>query len=534
MAEYSLVPPRAFVRNCRRHRKALKVIDSLGTQLTGGRLLLGALVLRRLLVRRLLAADEQYVGILLPPSAGAVLLNAALPLAGRIAVNLNYTLTAHEINYCIQQCGIRHVITSRRMMDKLGLQIDATLVYAEDLRRQIRWTDKLAALLQARLLPLSMLERRLGLDRLRPDDVLTVIFTSGTTSLPKGVQLTHANIASNVHAMNEVCRLDENDALMCVLPFFHSLGYTATLWSVLMLPPRGIYHTSPLEAKQIGQLCYDHAATILIGTPTFLRNYLKRVPAEHFAKLDLVIAGAEKLPCDLCDAFEQKYGVRPVEGYGTTELSPLVSVNIPANRSPSGVAAVREGSVGRPIPGVEVRIVDPETWADLPVGQDGMLLVRGPNVMKGYLHQPEKTAEVLRDGWYVTGDIAHVDEEGYIFITGRLSRFSKIGGEMVPHLKVEEALQQILNPGADELVAAVTSVNDPRRGERLVVVHAPIDHSPEEICRALKEAGLPNLYLPSPDSFIQVDAIPVLGSGKLDLRRLKQVAEQHFGEAAKK
>ena len=292
---------------------------------------------------------------------------------------------------------------------------------------------------------------------------------------------------------------------------------------------RVVYHFTPLDAKQIGQLARARKATILLATPTFLRSYLKRCEPEDLESLEVVVAGAEKLPIPLCDAFEQKFGVRPVEGYGTTELSPLVSVNVPPSRSQSPEVDCKEGSVGRPVPGVSVKVVDPETFEPLPVGTPGMLLVKGPNVMKGYLDQPEETAKVIRDGWYITGDIAKLDADGFIYITGRLSRFSKIGGEMVPHLRIEEALHDILgDEQTAKSCAVVTAVPDERKGERLVVVHTKLDVTPEEICKRLQAAGLPNLWIPSADSFLEVDEIPVLGSGKIDLKAVADLAKSRF------
>jgi acyl-[acyl-carrier-protein]-phospholipid O-acyltransferase/long-chain-fatty-acid--[acyl-carrier-protein] ligase len=488
---------------------------------------------RRLLLREILRPEEKYVGIIVPPSVGGVIVNAVMPLMGKIGVNLNYTLSKAEIDHCIRECGIRHVLTTRKVMEKLSerfhLQLDnVEIVYLDDLREKLRFTDKLAGLWAARLLPRRVLERRLGIDRLRPDDVLTVIFTSGSTAMPKGVMLTHRNVGSNVAGIDELIKLRNNDVVAGTLPLFHSLGYTTTLWIPLMMGVTGAYHFSPLDYQIVGKLCRHAKATILISTPTFLRGYLKRCQPEDFVTLDVVVAGAEKLPTALCDAFEKKFGVRPVEGYGTTELSPLVSCNIPPDRRSGDENRLREGSVGRTIPGVEAKVVDPETGADLPPDHDGMLLVRGPNVMKGYLNHPEKTADVIRRGWYITGDIARIDTDGFIFITGRESRFSKIGGEMVPHLKVEEEIQRILGKD-DEIKAAVTAVPDEAKGERLVVLHVALEKDPEQIRKELLAAGLPNLFVPARDSFCQVDEIPVLGSGKLDLKAVKRLALERFG-----
>lgn len=526
-----LIPPRVFLRNCRKNSKSPKLADSMGEELTGRDVLLRTFILRRLLLREVLEPGEKYVGILIPPSCGGAIVNAAIPLTGRIGVNLNYTLTEKEMLHCINECGIRHVLTTRRVVEKLDVKLD-NLVFLDDLRPKITTADKIAAALQAVALPIPILERMFGLHKLKPDDVLTVIFTSGSTNLPKGVMLTHRNIGSNVGAVNKVVRLRDDDVLLGTLPFFHSFGYTVTLWTALMLSPRGVYHFSPLDAKIVGRMCERFKVTLLISTPTFLRGYLKRCKPEDLATVEVVVAGAEKLPKQLCDAFEQTFGVRPVEGYGTTELSPLVSVNIPPDRAPEGAGVtIKEGSVGRPVPGVRARVVNLETGEVLGPDQEGMLQISGPNVMLGYLNHPEKTAEVIRDGWYTTGDVARIDADGFIYITGRESRFSKIGGEMVPHLKVEEELHRLLTEDEDQVCVAVTAVPDERKGERLVVFHLPTDKSPHELCRKLAEAGLPNLFIPSPDSFREVQEIPVLGSGKLDLKRLRALALEEFGQA---
>lgn len=530
--EQHMVLPRLFIRQCRAARRRSKVVDSMKVEMTGGSLLMRSLIFRRLLLREVMAEDESHVGLLLPPSSAAVLANAALALSRRVAVNLNYTVSSEILNYCIEECGIRHVLTSRRVMDKLKLSVDCPLVYLEDLREKARVVDKLVGAFQSLLMSAPMLDRHLGLDEVSDDDVLTVIFTSGSTGRPKGVMLTHRNVGSNVEAIDQAVRLDEGDSLAAFLPFFHSFGYTTAMWTVLSLPLRGIFHFSPLEARQIGELCRQHDATIMFTTPTFLRSYLKRCDPEDFRALEVVVAGAEKLPAELSDAFEAKFGVRPYEGYGTTELSPLVSVNIPPGRGrTSGRIDLREGSIGLPVPGVTARIVHLDTGEELQAGQEGMLQVKGPNVMKGYLHLEELTDEVIRDGWYETGDIGHIDEDGFIFITGRQSRFSKIGGEMVPHVGIEQAIGQVIAGDEEELRAAVSAVPDERKGERLIVLYTELGKTPDQVCQAMSEAGLPNIWIPSPDSFYQVEEIPVLGTGKLDLKGLKDMALERCGSS---
>jgi acyl-[acyl-carrier-protein]-phospholipid O-acyltransferase/long-chain-fatty-acid--[acyl-carrier-protein] ligase len=270
------------------------------------------------------------------------------------------------------------------------------------------------------------------------------------------------------------------------------------------------------------------SATLLLATPTFLRTYLRRCDPEELSSLEVVVAGAEKLPIPLCDAFEKKFGIRPVEGYGTTELSPLVSVNVPPSRSKSATIDMKEGSVGRPVPSVSAMIVHPETREAMPLDTPGMLLIKGPNVMKGYLGQPEETAKVMHNGWYITGDIAFIDTDGFIHITGRLSRFAKIGGEMVPLIRIEEAIQKTLGLDESQLCIVVTSVPDEKKGERIIVVHTPLTMSPKEICEQLSKIGVPNLWIPSADSFLEVETIPILGSGKTDLKAVSDLAKSHF------
>lgn len=528
------VLPRIFLRTCRKSLFRSKVADSSGQDLTGGQLLMRTLILKRLLQRKFLAPDENMVGVLLPPSVAGVLVNGALTLSRRIPVNLNYTASAAIIQSCIAQCGIRHVITSRKLIDKLKLDLKTEYIFAEDLKEQISLGDKLSGLLLGYGLPAFVTERLFGLQHVKQDDLLTVIFTSGSTGDPKGVMLSHYNVASNITAIDQLFQLSRSDVFLGVLPFFHSMGFTATMWSVLTLPPKGVYHFNPLDARQIGTLCQEHKVTILIATPTFMRTYLKRCDPEHFQYLDLAVVGAEKMPIELAQAFQDKFKVRPIEGYGTTELSPLAAVNVPDHRSTLTVQmGTKEGTVGRPIPGTSAKVVDPDTWQDLGLDTAGLLLIRGPNVMQGYLNRQELTSQVVREGWYVTGDIAKLDADGFIRITDRQSRFSKIGGEMVPHIQVEEAITKILQrddvEGAEpELRAVVTSIPCDKKGERLIVVHKPLSKPLDELYRDLSSSGLPNLWVPSRDSFLEVEEIPVLGTGKIDLRGLKELALRKF------
>lgn len=516
-----------IIRVWRKRWKSLQAADSLGQQASGRSMLMKVFALRRVLRREVLAPDEEYVGVLLPPSVGGVAVNVALAIDRRVTANLNYTVSSDVVNHCIKEVGVRHVLSTEKFISKTGLEVDAEMVMLDSLRDKVSIVDKAVAFIQAYLIPAFLLDAVLGLNKIQADDLLTVIFTSGSTGMPKGVLLSNANISHNVDAIDRAVRLNNRDTVLGILPFFHSFGYSVTLWAVQTLGPCGVYHFNPLDAKQVGKLSEKYGVTVLLGTPTFLRGYLRRIKPEQFSKLDVAVVGAEKMPADLFEAFEEKFGVRPVEGYGATELSPLVSVNIPPSRSPAKFQRDRvEGSVGRPLPGVSARVVTPDTDDELDANEDGMLLISGPNVMKGYANRDDLTRDTIHDGWYVTGDIAHIDQEGFIHITGRLSRFSKIGGEMVPHVRIEEELGRLFREGEDDeqIRVCVTAVPDAKKGERLIVLHLNTEKDISEIRKALSDAGLPNLFIPSQDSFLEIDEIPMLGTGKLDLKGAKQMA----------
>lgn len=526
-----LIPARRFIRHCKSSRSGIKVTDSTNVTLTAGKMLMAALALRRVLHREVFTKGEKQVGVLLPPSVGGSLANMALALDRRVAVNLNYTLSEDVIQNCIDKAEIKHILTSRKFLEKKPYAIEgAEFVFLEDIKKKITLQDKLSAALGCLLTPAWLLERQLGLHRLDPNENLTIIFTSGSTGEPKGVMLSHANIGSNVEAVDQLLNLKKEDGLLAVLPFFHSFGYMACLWLPMCYRVRGIYHFNPLDAKVVGKLCQDHSATIMMATPTFLKMYLRRCEKEEFSTLDLIVVGAEKLPVDLANEFHAKFGVLPTEGYGTTELSPVAAVNVPDYRAPHMTQiGTKLGTVGRPLPGVTAKVVDPETFENRGIETEGLLLIKGPNVMRGYLDDPEKTNEVIRDGWYNTGDFAMLDRDGFVTITGRQSRFSKIAGEMVPHIRIEMELLKICEPPEQEEVAVtlvVTAVPDEMRGERLIVLYTKLCKPIDQIIHELAATGLPKLWLPAGDSFLQVDSIPILGTGKLDLKAVKELAHQ--------
>jgi len=331
-----------------------------------------------------------------------------------------------------------------------------------------------------------------------------------------------------VDQIAQIFMLDAKDRILGVLPFFHSFGFTVTLCLPAAVGMGVVYHPSPLDSRAIGALVSKYEVTFLLATPTFLQMYTRRCSPEDFGSLQYVVAGAEKLPDRISQAFEDQFGLRPLEGYGCTECAPVVSVNRRDFRAASfRQVGAKRGSIGHPLPGITVKIVDVETNQPSAFGQPGLLFVRGPNVMQGYLGRPEKTAEVLKDGWYNTGDIAVLDEEGFIRITDRLSRFSKIGGEMVPHIRVEDKLHEIA--GSTEQTFAVTGIPDEKKGERLFVLYTLPDDKLKDCLEKLAGSDLPALWKPRPDQFARVEALPYLGTGKLDLRKIKEVAQSLVG-----
>ncbi|MGA2605216.1 MAG: acyl-[ACP]--phospholipid O-acyltransferase [Verrucomicrobiia bacterium] len=525
---------RTFVRKARHHPRRFFMADGRVPKLRFGSALTRTIFLARRL--RPVWAGQEMVGILLPPSVAGALVNYTALVMGKVPVNLNYTADDEVIASCARQCGLQTVVTSKAFLDKIKVSVPGNTILLEELVEKPGFNERLTAFLMTWLLPADWLERILGRSRsgataakpeLGPPDPLdrlaTVIFSSGSTGDPKGVMLTHYNIISNAEQLGQTFAFGGRDRILGILPFFHSFGFTGTLIVPAVLGIGVVYHVSPLDAKAIGALVGQYRVTFLLATPTFLQMYIRGCEPEDFGSLQFVMTGAEKLPDRIAQSFEDKFGIRPLEGYGLTECSPAVTVNTRDFRA-AGFRQVgaKRGKIGHPLPGVSVRVVDPDTFQPLPVGQAGLLLVRGPNVMKGYLGNPEKTAEVLRDGWYVTGDIAALDEDGFLTIIDRLTRFSKIGGEMIPHIKVEDKLHELA--GVTEQCFAVTGVPDEKKGERLVVLHTFSDAKLAPVLESLAASDLPNLWKPRADQFFRIETLPYLGTGKLDLRMLREMA----------
>jgi len=508
-----------FMETAKRRWFAFCMADSTGQELTYGKALIGSLLLGRWLRKH--RPEDAMVGLLLPASVAGALVNIAALFAGKIPVNLNFTAGREALTAAIQQCGIRTICTSRAFLAKADVGEREGMVFLEDVMKQFSRLQKMRTALFAFFTPTPLLQRFHNRRKQTPTVLATVMFSSGSTGVPKGVMLSHHNVLSNLEAIRQVFVTTKKDCLMGVLPFFHAFGFTGTLWLPVIAGWRVVYHVNPLDAKTIGEMVFTHQATILISTPTFYSAYVRKCSAEEFRSLRYAITGAEKLRPTLAQEFKEKYGLELLEGYGCTEMSPVISVNAPdVECTEPHQIGFKPGTVGHPVPGVVAKVVDRDAGAPLAYGQEGLLLVKGPNLMLGYLGQPEKTVEVLRDGWYVTGDIATIDEDGFIRITDRLARFSKVGGEMVPHLRIEEALGQILGDAS----YVVTGVPDEQRGELLVILHSHPELTADLLWRRLCQTDLPRLWIPKREHIYFLPSIPTLGSGKVDLRAAHHTA----------
>ncbi len=514
---------RALMRSVRRAPWRPCLLDGQGKRLSRLQALAGAIVL----ARRLRAAwnGQPNVGILLPPSIAGALTAIAASLSGRAAVPRNYTVGQAAFESAIRQAGLRSIVTSHAFLQRIKVVMPAgvAVIALEDvMATAVGRGERLAAAARALLWPRGLLERACGaVRRVARDDVAAILFSSGSTGEPKGVVLTHTNVHANCDGVAQVIPLDHHDRLLGVLPLFHSFGNMA-LWYAVHQGASIVFHPNPLDAAAVGDIVAAHRATILLATPTFLQLYLRRCEPGQFGSLRLVLTGAERLTDELADTFADRFGIRPVQGYGCTECSPVVAVCSPGYRAPGFYqAGTRRGSVGRPLPGVTVRIVDPETKVPLPLGEAGLVLVRGANVMRGYLGRDDLTAAAMHDGCYITGDIGRLDDDGFLFVTDRLSRFSKIGGEMVPHGVVEEHLQACSE--RVERVFVVCGVPDERKGERLLVLTTLAADRIAAVLAKMGTRGLPPLFVPRAEQFVAVDALPVLGTGKVDLRKAKDL-----------
>jgi acyl-[acyl-carrier-protein]-phospholipid O-acyltransferase/long-chain-fatty-acid--[acyl-carrier-protein] ligase len=495
-----------FVRIAKKFAGKTAFIDrTTGKRFTYGKALTASLIL----AKKFRKYDKGYIGIMLPTSAGCAFAVIAALMSGRVPVMVNYSTGAGKnVSYAQGKCGFKTVITSRVFLEKIGCAAVEGMVFLEDVMGGLTLKEKVSGALKAKLPAPLILGRIHGG---RENDDLVILFTSGSEKDPKAVQITHRNVASNIESFGAVAGLTKDDSLLALLPFFHVMGLTVNLWTPLYFGMTSITYSNPLDMKSVCTIASEEKPTILVATPSFMWGYLRKSEPGDFASLRLAVCGADKCPEALREEFLRKHGIMLYEGYGATETSPVISVNMPENNKP--------GSVGKVLPGVSVRIEDYETGEDCQPGVTGRIMVQGDLVMKGYFDDFEETSMRIRHGWYDTGDMGFLDADGYLWHAGRLKRFVKVGGEMVSLVAVENVLEKFLPEGAACCVVEIPNV---LKGAKVIaVVTQALDER-----RVLKQmsAHLPNIALPR--QFLTVEELPKMASGKIDFRTVTTMVHE--------
>ncbi len=521
----------SFLRTAKAQRKKMIVMDAT-TELSYERLLTASLVFAKRLQPSM--QGQQNIGLLLPTSAGATIANLAVLINGKTVVNLNYTAAPKVVELCMEQADIKIILTSKRFLQKLGergvdmtpLQDHAKFIYLEDVKAEIPKITLLLGLLKAKLLPVAIL-KAFYFHKTKLEDTAAILFSSGSEGVPKGVKLSHANIMVNIKQVISVLNPADDEVVLNSLPIFHAFGLTVTTFMPLMEGMPMVCQPDPTDAKTIGSLVARYQVTILIGTSTFFRIYTRsrKLHPLMFQSLRFVVAGAERLNPDVRNAFKEKFGKDMQEGYGATETAPVAFCNIPdILLSYSGIVQVgnKIGTVGLPIPGTTVKIVEPDSLEELAIGEAGLILIGGPQIMLGYLNDLEKTAAAIveKDGirWYKTGDKGKIDADGYLTILDRYSRFAKLGGEMISLSAIEVQIAEVINDEEVEILAV--AIPDSSKGEQVVLLVAGEIDLAELKSKVLKSSINPLML---PKQYLAVEAIPKLGTGKADFSGAKKL-----------
>lgn len=523
--------PYALLLGLKKHGKTRKIHDGADdTSLTYDKVLAASLALSSLIQAE---TENTRVGIILPPGKAGLIANLAVLFAGKVPVNLNFTASKEAIESAMTQAQLDRFITGSAFIKKVPSfpwPHDSQLILLEKTlptlkKSMIRWG------ILSKILPSTLLAKIIGISQYGGDEEAVLLFTSGSSGEPKGVPLSHRNLLANVTQFGSSINLSNSASILGCLPLFHSFGSTVTLWFPIIQGLNLITFPSPLDTKRLASLVEEHNVELLLSTPTFLRGFMKRVKPEQLASVNTCITGAEKLPHSVAQAFHDKFGILPLEGYGLTEASPATNLNTPDQKNHSKgvkISSNFSGSVGRPLNGIAVKMTDVETDKEIPLNQTGIVWLKGANIFKGYLNNPEKTKEVIQNNWFKTGDVGKVDSNGFLFIEGRISRFSKIAGEMVPHEGVEEAINKALDLSQEEERRfAIVSIPDKQKGEALAMLSTLHTEHLDQECIALKyslmDAGIPSLWCPK--KIIYIDKIPVLASGKLDIKTCEMAAQ---------
>ncbi len=492
------------------HAAKMAIIDkSTGKNINYSTALIGALILSSKLEKY----DKGFIGIMIPTSAGCALATVGALMSGRTPVMINYSTGAESnAKYAQKKCRFKTIITSKALLEKINCPFIDGMVMIEDIMAGVTTGDKLKAALKSKL-PVNLLLR--CVHKGNEDDTCVMLFTSGSEKDPKAVPLSHRNISSNIKSFGDYVGITGSDVLLANLVFYHVFGLTVNLWVPLYYGMTMITYANPLDFQTISRIARDEKPTIMVATPSFYWGYLNKSEPGDFSSLRLMVAGADKCPDALRDGYMKKHGVTLLEGYGATETSPVIAVNKPEFNRP--------GSTGKVIPGLKVKIENFETGEECKTGETGKILVKGDSVMKGYFEDPELTAEVLNDGWYNTGDMGYLDEDGYLWHAGRFKRFAKVGGEMISLVRVENILEKYLHEGVS---CCIVEIADEKKGSYIV---ATVSHevNKTEILRKMMN-DLPGIALPR--QFIVINPLPMMSSGKIDFRTVTKMVNKIMSE----
>jgi acyl-[acyl-carrier-protein]-phospholipid O-acyltransferase/long-chain-fatty-acid--[acyl-carrier-protein] ligase len=502
-----------FIKVAKRQGEKLAFIDrAADKEVTYTKALIASLLLRSEFKKY----EKGFLGVMIPTSAGCGLTILGTLMSGRTPVMINYsTGAADNCRYAQEKCDFKTIITSKALLKKIDCPHVDGMVYIEDIMAGLGTLKKIKA---AAISKLSVAVIQNLVAHGKEDDDAVILFTSGSEKDPKAVELTHRNISSNVESLSKRYNLNENDSFLANLPYFHVFGLTGNLWAPLYHGMTAIAYANPLDYKKVCEIIRDDKPTLMVGTPSFFWGYLRKSEPGDFNSLRLALCGADKCPDSLREGFMAKHNIVLYEAYGTTETSPGISGNVEGRNKP--------GSVGLPFEGVRVMIEHYQTGEECPVGENGKILVKGEMVMKGYFNDFEETSLHIRHGWYDTGDMGKLDEDGYLWHVGRLKRFVKIGGEMVSLIRVENALEKYL---PDDVLCCVVDVPDSVKGARIV---AAVTESIDEK-KTLKKmtADLPKIALPK--IFTVIEDFPKMGSGKIDFRTVTSIVRQKLNSKVK-
>jgi acyl-[acyl-carrier-protein]-phospholipid O-acyltransferase / long-chain-fatty-acid--[acyl-carrier-protein] ligase len=496
-----------FIHIAKKHSGKIALHDiATEKKLTYERMLIVSLIL----AKRFKKIKTKYVGIMVPTSAGCMLSNLGLLMAGKTPVMINYATGARDnAIYAQEKCSFQTIITSKKLLEKLNVEPVEGMIFLEDMVASIGLTDKLPALAKAKM-PAGMILKSVHSGDM--DETAVILFTSGSEKEPKVVQLSHKNICHNLDAIPQVVEVGPEDIFLASLPLFHVFGLTANFWLPITVGTSIVTYPNPLEFKIICGLVKEYQVTIMAGTPSFFHGYLKKSQPGDFASVRVALSGADTLSPQVFEGFQEKHNIKILDAYGTTETSPAISINTPAVN--------KEGSVGKPIPGVEVRIMDVDTDEELPPGKVGKILVKGDMVMKGYLGDLEETSMRIHAGWYDTGDMGMMDDEGFLWHKGRLKRFVKVGGEMISLVRVEEVLNKLIPEG---MLCCVVDVPNPTKGADVVAAITTGDFNKKMV---LKQMGMELPQIAIPKNFYILEDIPVMGSGKVNFREVEKICRK--------